>query len=73
MAVIVDVGPKTDERIVLNCCQKMVDIPERYRQVIRLGIEEHTHRKNKKDYLCILTDLDKGIITGILPNRKKKL
>lgn len=51
----------------------MVDIPERYRQVIRLGIEEHTHRKNKKDYLCILTDLDKGIITGILPNRKKKL
>ena len=72
VTVIVDVSPKTVERIVLDCCQKMVDIPERYRQVRRLGIDEHNHRKGKKDYLCILTDLDKGIIIDILPNRKKE-
>lgn len=45
----------------------MINIPERYRQVSRLGIDEHSHRKGKKDYLCILTDLDKGIIIDILP------
>lgn len=72
VAAIVDVSPKTVERIVLDCCQKMIDIPERYRQVKRLGIDEHSHRKGKKDYLCILTDLDKGIIIDILPNRKKE-
>jgi transposase len=77
VAAIVDatdasVSPKTVERIVLDCCQKMIDIPERYRQVKRLGIDEHSHRKGKKDYLCILTDLDKGIIIDILPNRKKR-
>lgn len=72
VGAIVDVSPKTVERIVLNCCQKMIDIPERYRQVRRLGIDEHSHRKGKKDYLCILTDLDRGIIIDILPNRKKE-
>ena len=71
------VSPKTVERIVLDCCQKIIDIPERYRQVRRLGIDaggeqQHSHRKGKKDYLCILTDLDRGIIIDILPNRKKE-
>ena len=73
VAAIVDVSPKTVERIVLDICQKMIDIPKRYRQVKRLGIDEHSHRKGKKDYLCILTDLDKGIIIDILPNRKKEV
>lgn len=72
VAAIVDVSPKTVERIVLDFSQKMIDIPERYRQVRRLGIDEHSHRKGKKDYLCILTDLDRGIIIDILPNRKKE-
>lgn len=72
VAAIVDVSPKTVERIVLDCCQKMINIPERYRNVKRLGIDEHSHRKGKKDYLCILTDLDRGIIIDILPNRKKE-
>jgi transposase len=72
VAAIVDVSPKTVERIVLDFCQKTINIPERYRQVRRLGIDEHSHRKGKKDYLCILTDLDRGIIMDILPNRKKE-
>ncbi len=72
VAAIVDVSAKTIERIVLDICRKTIDIPERYRQVKRLGIDEHSHRKGKKDYLCILTDLDRGIIIDILPNRKKE-
>lgn len=71
VAAIVDVSPKTVERVVLASCQKQVNIAERYRQVKRLGIDEHSHRKGKKDYLCVLTDLDRGIIVDILPSRKK--
>ena len=70
-AAIVDVSPKTIERVVLAKCEKLIDIPSRYAQVRRLGIDEHSHRKGKKDFLCVLTDLDRGIIIDILPNRKK--
>jgi len=72
VAAIVDVSPKTIERIVLAKCEKIIDIPNRYAQVRRLGIDEHSHRKGKKDFLCILTDLDRGIIVDMLPNRKKE-
>lgn len=71
-AVIVNVHPKTVERTVLSLCKKKANLAERYAQVKRLGIDEHSHRKGKKDYLCILTDLDKGIIVDILESRKKE-
>lgn len=71
VAAIVDTSPKTIERLVLARCSEMIDVPARYRQVRRLGIDEHSHRKGKKDYLCILTDLDRGIIIDMLPDRKK--
>lgn len=71
VAAIVDVSPKTIERLVLARCSAMIDLPGRYRLVRRLGIDEHSHRKGKKDYLCILTDLDRGIIIDMLPDRKK--
>jgi transposase len=72
VAAIVNISAKTVERIVLDACRKTVNIPERYRQVRRLGIDEHSHRKGKKEYLCILTDLDRGIIVDMLPNRRKE-
>lgn len=72
VAAIVDVSPKTIERIVLANCDKVIDIASRYAQVRRLGIDEHSHRKGKKDFLCVLTDLDRGIIIDILENRKKE-
>jgi transposase len=71
VAAIVDVSPKTIERLVLSQCEKVIDISARYARVRRLGIDEHSHRKGKGDYLCILTDLDRGTIVDILPNRKK--
>lgn len=72
VAAIVDTSPKTVERVVLAQCEKIIDIPKRYKDVKRLGIDEQSHRKGKKDYLCILTDLDRGIIVDMLPNRKKE-
>lgn len=72
VAAIVDVSPKTIERLVLSKCEKIINVAQRYAEVRRLGIDEHSHRKGKKDYLCILTDLDKGIIIDILPTRKKE-
>lgn len=71
-AVIVNVHPKTVERTALSLCKKKANLAERYAQVKRLGIDEHSHRKGKKDYLCILTDLDKGTIVDILESRKKE-
>lgn len=71
-AVILNVHPKTVERTVLSYCQKRANLAARYAGVRRLGIDEQSHRKGKKDYLCILTDLDKGIIVDILESRKKE-
>lgn len=72
VAAIVNVSPKTVEGLVLAKCETIIDLPRRYAQVRRLGIDEHSHRKGKKDFLCILSDVDKGIIIDILPNRKKE-
>lgn len=71
-AVILNVHPKTVERTVLSHCQKQADLAARYAGVRRLGIDEQSHKKGKKDYLCVLTDLDKGIIVDILESRKKE-
>jgi transposase len=71
-AVILNVHPKTVERTVLSYCQKKANLPARYAGVKRLGIDEQSHRKGKKDYICVLTDLDKGIIVDVLESRKKE-
>lgn len=71
-AAIFDVSPKTVERIVLSKCDKIIELENRYANVKRLGIDEHSHKKGKKDYLCVLTDLDKGTIIDLLPDRKKE-
>ena len=72
VAAIVDVCPKTIERIVLDTCAKTIDLSNRYRLVRRIGIDEQSHKKGKKDYICVLTDLDRGVIIDILPDRKKE-
>lgn len=71
-AVILDMHPKTVERAILSQCKKEVDISNRYAAVKRLGIDEQSHQKGKKEYVCVLTDLDKGIIIDILKSRKKE-
>ena len=64
--------PKTVERLVLDQCKKNLNLNNRYAQVKRLGIDEQSHRKGKKDYICLLTNLDTGTIIDMLPNRKKE-
>lgn len=72
VAAIIDTSPKTVERLVLAHCERLIDLPARYARVRRLGIDEHSHRKGKSDFLCILTDLDRGTLLDLLPNRKKQ-
>jgi transposase len=71
-AVILNTNAKTVERTVLAICKEKANIVSRYADVKRLGIDEQSHRKGKKDYICVLTDLDKGIIVDILKSREKE-
>jgi transposase len=72
VAAIVDTSPKTVERVVLAHCERLIDLPARYARVRRLGIDEQSHRKGKKNFFCVLTDLDRGTLLDLLPNRKKE-
>ena len=71
-ALILNTNPKTVERIILSVCKKTADVALRYKEVRRLGIDEQSHQKGKKKYICVLTDLDKGIIVDIVESRKKE-
>lgn len=68
---ILNMPAKTVERIYYEYAQKLADVPARYAQVRKLGIDELSHRKGKKDYVCVLVDLERNIILDILPDRKK--
>lgn len=72
VAAIVNLSHKTVERLFYDLAQKEINLPKRYAQVRKLGIDEISNRKGKQDYVCVLTDLEKGIQLDILPNRKKQ-
>jgi transposase len=71
-AIILNTHPKTVERTILEKCAKTASVSARYAQVKRLGIDEQSHRKGKKNYICVLTDLDRSTIVDILKSRKKE-
>jgi len=71
VAELVNMSPKTVERLFYAKARQVIDLPKRYAQVRKLGIDEIAHRKGKKDYACVLTDLERGIQLDVLPNRKK--
>ena len=62
----------TGERLVLDPCRQAERLPERYAQLRRLGIDEQRHRTKKKNFMCVLTDLDMGARVDLLPDRKKE-
>lgn len=70
-AALLDMCPKTIERLFYDTAKSKINLPERYANVRQLGIDEISHRKGKKDYVCVLTDLERGIQLDVLPNRKK--
>lgn len=72
ISAIVNMNTKTVERLVLGECEKSLELKARYARVKRLGIDEQSHKKGKKNFICILTDLDTGTIVDILPDRKKE-
>lgn len=68
---LLNINAKTVERMYYEYGESELNLPEKYGQVRRLGIDEISHRKGKGDYCCVLTDLDRNIQLDILPNRKK--
>jgi transposase len=71
VGALVNMNAKTVENLYFFQAASRLDIKERFNNVKRLGIDEISHRKGKKDFCCVLTDLDRGIELDILPTRKK--
>ena len=63
---------KTVERLVLDQCRQVERLAERHAGLRRLGIDEQSHRKGKKHFICVLTNLDTGTVVDLLPDRKKE-
>ena len=72
VGALVNLSWKTVERLFYEMAENLINLPERYAKVRKLGIDEISHRKGKKDYVCVLTDLERGIELDVLPNRKKE-
>ena len=68
---LLNIQAKTVERIYYEQGERQLQLAEKYAQVRRLGIDELAHRKGKKAFCCVLTDLDKNQQLDILPDRKK--
>lgn len=68
---LLNMCPKTLERLYYEQGEAQLNLAQRYKQVRHLGIDEISHRKGKGDYVCVLTDLERGIPLDILPDRKK--
>lgn len=71
VGALVNRSHKTVERLYYEEAKRSINLPLRYAQVRKLGIDEVSHRKGKQDYVCVLVDLDRGIELDVLPNRKK--
>ncbi len=72
VGALINMSPKTVENTYFFYASSRLNIKERFKNVKRLGIDEISHRKGKKDFCCVLTDLDRGIELDILPTRKKE-
>ena len=71
VGALVNLSYKTVERLFYKEAEQQVFLEKRYQQVRKLGIDEIAHRKGKKDYVCVLVDLERGTQLDVLPNRKK--
>ena len=63
---------KTVENLFYSMAEQVINLPKRYAEVRKLGIDEVSHKKGKQGYVCVLTDLERGIQLDILPDRKKE-
>jgi transposase len=72
VGALVNMSHKTVERLFYEVAESELNLADRYRKVRKLGIDELSHRKGKSDYVCVLTDLERGIQLDVLPDRKKE-
>ena len=72
VGALVNMCHKTVENLYYRIAEQRIDLPKRYAQVRKIGIDEVSHEKGKKGYVCVLTDLERGIQLDILPDRKKE-
>lgn len=72
VGAIVNMNVKTIERLYFEQAKTVIDLPQRYAQVRKLGIDEISLRKGKGEYCCVLTDLERGRQLDVLPDRKKE-
>ena len=73
VGAVVGMHAKTVERLVLHECAQALHLPARYAGLRRLGIDEQSHRKGKKRFICVLTDLDTGTRWTCCRTAKRKL
>ncbi|MEM9831998.1 MAG: ISL3 family transposase [Bacteroidota bacterium] len=72
VGAIVNMNAKTVERLCYAQAEQIADLPERYGQLRKLGIDELSLYKGKGNYCCVLTDLERGIQLDVLPNRRNE-
>ena len=76
VGALVNLSYRTVERLFYKEAEQQINLEKRYAQVRKLGIPKHrdeiSNRKGKKDYVCVLVDLERGIELDVLPNRKKE-
>lgn len=72
VAAIHNMAIQTVTRIYQALGLAQLDLAQRYKEVRYLGIDEIAHRKGKRDYCCVLVDLEKGRQLDILPDRELK-
>ncbi len=72
VAALVGLSHKTVERLYYDLAEQQIDLAGRYARVRKLGIDEVSHRKGKRDFVCVLTDLERGVQLDILPDRRKE-
>lgn len=72
VGALINMCSKTVENLYYQRAEQMVNIKERYLGVTCIGIDEIAHRKGKRDFCCVITDLVTGRELDILPDRKKE-
>ena len=71
VAAIHNMAVQTVYRIYYAYAKSILDLPQRYKEVRYLGIDEMAFQKGRRSYCCVLVDLEKGRQLDILPNRDR--
>lgn len=71
VACLTNMNAKTVERIYYAQAQRAIKSKDNWNKIRYLGIDEISNRKGKKEYCCVLTNLETGEQIEVLADRKK--